>query len=113
MHTTTTNYRVAKGICSYKCKCSICDKSLLRKITVEYTVNPFNKNKDGNVKTYQEVQIEAFQEAKRKASKLEGTLVTCRTCEEKPVNDLLLEMYNQPDTSFPIPDPFNGSPNGS
>ncbi len=36
-------------------KCSICSKPMRCSKTFENTINPFNKNKDGSIRTYSEV----------------------------------------------------------
>jgi hypothetical protein len=36
-------------------KCSICSKPMKRQTTFYQTLNPFNKNKNGSIKTRQEI----------------------------------------------------------
>lgn len=44
-------------------KCPTCGKRVTRSRTFEQTVNPFNKNEDGSVKTWAEVSADVRREA--------------------------------------------------
>ncbi|RKR53189.1 hypothetical protein C7387_4329 [Yokenella regensburgei] len=44
-------------------KCEVCGKQCKRREKFSQTLNPFNKNKDGSVKTYQEIKKEVQQRA--------------------------------------------------
>ena len=43
-------------------KCSICQKRTERSKTFTHTINPFNKNKEGSVKTYGQVRADVIEE---------------------------------------------------
>jgi hypothetical protein len=36
-------------------KCPVCGKTVVRQQKFEHTINPFNKNTDGTIKTYSQV----------------------------------------------------------
>lgn len=107
---TTLNFRGYKGSASYSCTCGTCGKTLKRTVTVEHTVNPMNKNEDGSVKTAAEVSASAYAAARAQAAEKEGSVETCRDCDEAPMKALLLEMAAAPDKVFPRPDPYWSSP---
>lgn len=44
--------------------CSKCNKKCKRNTTVTKTVNPFNKNKNGDIKTHKEVLEDVLEEIK-------------------------------------------------
>lgn len=56
-------FDVIKASATKKGKC-FCGKRLTRSKTFEHTVNPFNKNPDGSVKTREEVYRDVQQKAK-------------------------------------------------
>ncbi|MCA1570762.1 MAG: hypothetical protein LC798_10690 [Chloroflexi bacterium] len=47
-------YRATKSL-----PCPVCGKKVRRRWTVEHTVNPYNRNADGTVRTPQQVQERA------------------------------------------------------
>ncbi|USN15428.1 hypothetical protein KIKIMORA_02820 [Brevundimonas phage vB_BpoS-Kikimora] len=110
MTVTTYTFRAYKGSASYTCTCRECGKVVKRTVSTEMTVNPFNKNEDGTVRTPAEVQHRAYAEAKEQAQKLEGTDTTCRECVETPRRELLLTMAAEPDRVFPKPEKYWNSP---
>lgn len=110
MRTTTVTFRGYKGQATYACSCGGCGKGLKRKVTIEHTVNPFNTNEDGSVRTAAEVQRRAQAEADAKAAELEGAVVTCKDCEEKPMRDLLIAMAAEPTRFFQVEGRYWGSP---
>lgn len=110
MRTVTTTFRNYFGTATYRCVCEVCGKPLRRTVTVEYTVNPFNRNAAGEVKSAAEVQAEAQRAATIQAKALDGTRVTCQNCQEKSVRELLLSMAAEPGKVFPRPEPFYDSP---
>jgi hypothetical protein len=80
--TTTTVYESRKGRaeCTFQCR-ECLNKNRKRAFTYEYTVNPFNKNEDGSVKTSGQVWREAQNAAeKEKAEFMRYPM--CRTCED-------------------------------
>ena len=107
---TTITFSGEKATAPYTCTCGGCGKTLNRKATVEHTVNPFNKNAAGEVKTRAEVRSSAREAAIAEAAKLEGSTVTCRDCEEAPRHALLLEMAADPEKVFPAERKTWGSP---
>ncbi len=110
MRYTTHTFDGVKGEASYTCGCSGCGKVLNRKATVEHTINPFNKNDAGAMKTRAEVQSDAYAAAAVEAKRLAAEPAICRTCEEAPMKALLLEMAADPDRVFPTPEPYWNSP---
>lgn len=57
------NFAVIKAYSTKRGKCK-CGKRLTRSKTFEHTVNPFNKNPDGSVKSRLEVYAAVTKEAK-------------------------------------------------
>jgi hypothetical protein len=45
-------------------KCPACGKAVTRSRTFKQTVNPFNRNEDGSVRTYEQVNAEVNAEAR-------------------------------------------------
>jgi len=99
--TTTINYRPIKAQYGYTCPCENCGKTLKRNATVEHTVNPYNKNEAGEVRTASEVYTAAKAEAIETAQKLQDVPSLCRDCEDAPNRALLLEMAGDPEKVFP------------
>lgn len=50
---------IAKGICP------VCKKSVVRAKTFTNTINPFNRNKDGEIKSWKEVSIDVKNRAEK------------------------------------------------
>ena len=98
-------FRSITSKASYRCECDGCGKRATRYFTAEQTVNPYNKNDAGSVKSPDEIHEEVKAEAKRRASALEGSTFTCRTCAETPERNLLIRMADKPDQKFPDPEP--------
>ena len=46
-------------------KCVVCGKRTKRSKKVTHTVNPFNKNEDGTIRTYDEVMERVSEEVKK------------------------------------------------
>lgn len=105
-----TTFAVRRGVASYQVRCSGCGKLLTRKAVTECTVNPFNKNEDGTIKSSQEVSRQAQANAEFEAKKLAEKTALCRDCEEAPIRELLLEMNEEPDRVYPEPERYWGSP---
>lgn len=110
MRYTTVTFQVCKGEAPYSCTCGECGKSLKRKVVEEKTVNPFNKNDDGTPKTSTQVYRDAYAAATEKAKALEGAVVTCKNCEEKPMRELLLAMAAEPTRFFQVEGRYWSSP---
>jgi hypothetical protein len=108
--TTTITFQGYKGQAPYTCSCSGCAKVLKRIATVEHTVNPFNKNEAGEVKSPAEVRASAQAAAEAEARKLEGVPQLCRSCEDAPNRALLLSMAAHPHKVFPEPQRYWNSP---
>jgi hypothetical protein len=64
-------------------KCNSCDKHITRTISVSQTINPFNKNKDGSIKTMHEIEIELFNELKAKIEDIKTKCIFCKKGEEE------------------------------
>lgn len=110
MRTSTVTFQGYKGEASYGCTCGDCGKALKRKVTIEHTVNPFNKNEDGSVKSSLDCHRSARAEAETRAKELEGAVVTCKACTEKPMRDLLLAMAAEPARFFQVEGRYWNSP---
>lgn len=54
----TTVYEKVGGKRTKKGKCPVCGKQAIRTKEFYQTINPWNKNKDGNLKTYSEIWSE-------------------------------------------------------
>jgi len=61
--TITMRFKSIKAWREKSGKCPICGKRVLRKTTFECTVNPFNRNKDGFIKSETEVRRDVNIEA--------------------------------------------------
>lgn len=59
--------------------CETCGKKMNRQTTFMQTLNPFNKNADGEPKTAQEISIELGEEARAWEAGTEGYL--CAKCQ--------------------------------
>lgn len=64
-------------------KCRECGAPSTRNIKEYNTVNPFNKNEDGSIRTPAEVRICAQAAAEREAARQEERGRICRKCEPK------------------------------
>jgi hypothetical protein len=62
-----------------RCKCASCGKAVSRSTTIIKTVNPFNKNADGSIKTRAEVRADCDKEASKWHTKPEW----CKDCNEQ------------------------------
>lgn len=107
---TSITYRGVKGDAAYTATCGHCNKTVNRKAVVEHTVNPFNTNVAGEIKSVAEVRSDAYEAAKLEAASLQGTIITCRDCEDADNRALLLEMLKDPDGEHPEPDDYWRSP---
>lgn len=65
---TTYNFEPVKYRAQKSGKC-VCGKRVARSATFKQTINPWNKNSDGEVKTYSEIWNELKQEAAEWKSK--------------------------------------------
>jgi len=61
--TRTVRFEPVKTSRQKSGKCPVCGKRVVRRKTFEHTVNPFNKNKDGSVRTFEEVLNRVNEEA--------------------------------------------------
>jgi hypothetical protein len=57
----------------------VCGRKLRRQKTIQHTVNPFNKNADGTVKTWAEVERDVINEGKAWIAQPE----TCMSCRDE------------------------------
>ena len=60
----TVNYEQVKETGTAIGRCSVCGKKVKRSKVFTHTVNPWNKNEDGGIKTYSEVARDVFKKAK-------------------------------------------------
>jgi ribosomal protein L37AE/L43A len=78
--TTTTYFETIERKRKIKKKCSSCGKDRIRTISASQTVNPFNRNKDGSVKSRAQVIESVAEELERQVEKFERKKFTCNTC---------------------------------
>jgi hypothetical protein len=60
---TSETYEVVKFAAKRTLKCRVCRKPFKRSRTFEHTINPFNRNGDGVMKSYAEVWVDVKAEA--------------------------------------------------
>lgn len=60
---TTYRFQEVKARASHGGKCPVCGKRVSRSRTFTQTINPFNRNEDGSVKTPAEVRVAVDAEA--------------------------------------------------
>jgi len=77
----SVTFRAYRGRASHSFTCPACGKPKRSRVfTVEHTVNPFNKNADGFVKTASEVWREAQRAAEAELAAFKREPL-CSTCE--------------------------------
>lgn len=77
----TYTFQGYKGRAEHRFTCPACQKpNRLRTFTVEHTVNPFNKNEEGSVKTPREVMASASAAAKLERDQF-ARAPLCASCE--------------------------------
>ncbi len=64
-------------------KCVGCGKNRTRTVTVTHTVNPFNRNEAGEVRSAQEILDRVREELAGQVKKTAGQTIICRTCERE------------------------------
>lgn len=64
--------------------CPRCTKNRTKIVCVEHTINPFNKNADGTVKTRQQVYECVKEEHKRRVEETKSG-ITCNKCKDEIV----------------------------
>lgn len=78
----TYTFRAYRGRATHRFTCPVCEKpGRVRTLTVEHTVNPFNKNEDGSVKTATEVMRSAQAEAEAAKARF-AKAPLCAKCED-------------------------------
>lgn len=63
MYTQTTRFQPVMAVRSVVGTCPVCGKRTTRRRTFEHTINPFNRNADGQMKSYDEVRADVNAEA--------------------------------------------------
>jgi hypothetical protein len=79
MATVTIRFEVIKHQTQVSGTCTVCGKKRTRRVKVESTVNPFNKGPDGFPKTWEEVDLDVWNELTKEADALKANFV-CATC---------------------------------
>lgn len=64
-------------------KCNVCGKMRNRYVSVTHTVNLFNKNDDGSIRSTEEVQHRVSVELDSDVKKLLADGIVCGSCEGK------------------------------
>lgn len=62
-------------------KCAGCGKDRIRTVTVTHTINPFNRNEHGEVRSPQEVLECVRAELAKQVAEMPSRRIVCRTCE--------------------------------
>lgn len=91
---------------TYLVKCDDCGRTLRRTAKVYQTLNPFNKNAAGEVKTQSEIRAENRERLPAEIAKLKAAGATCKTCIERPRRSLLL--WFEGDLEKPYQHPHKG-----
>lgn len=81
MMTRTIYFEPVKLRQSVGYKCPVCKKSRTKIVCVEYTVNPFNKNKEGLPKTREEVYSDVRQEHRKRVAETKAGIM-CNKCRD-------------------------------
>ncbi len=79
------NFQEVKLALEVKTFCTVCLKKRVRTIKDFQTLNPYNKNKDGNIKTINEIQTEVANNLIQKEKDLIKSGIICRKCEDPKV----------------------------
>jgi hypothetical protein len=79
MSAYTVRFQVIPMTVRKSVKCSSCGKRIQRQRTFEQTVNPWNKNADGEPKTVQEI----LEEHRVRAAEWKQEPAKCSQCEEE------------------------------
>lgn len=83
MATTTYNFRGYPATARAVFTCEVCDKpNRTRTFRVECTVNPFNLNDDGSMKTPEQVRAQSRAKAERERTIFMRKPV-CKSCEDQ------------------------------
>ncbi len=79
----TYKFKTVKTTKSVTTFCTKCQKILKRVLSESQTLNPFNKNKDGTIKTDTQIRKENNKKLLKTAKIVETKGVVCRNCENK------------------------------
>jgi len=79
---TTINFEQIKRKKTLSGVCKVCGKKRTRTITEEQTINPFNKNSDGTIKSFHEVSKSVVDELEKRVSRFTAEGFICRNCKE-------------------------------
>ncbi len=79
---TTINFDEVKYKKILNGLCKTCGKKRTRTITEEQTVNPFNKNEDGTVKTRFEVGQSVRENLEKRVKRFQEEGFICKGCKE-------------------------------
>lgn len=75
------------GFATARVACRECGRISVRKIQECCTVNPFNRNDDGSIRTPEQVQARAKLRAAERALKEESAGRICRPCSPKATGE--------------------------
>ena len=78
----TINFQEIKRKIVKRGKCIKCGKNCTRTIVENQTVNPFNKNKDGTIKSYNEVSLSVSENLKKRVGRFDKEGFVCKSCKE-------------------------------
>lgn len=79
---TTINFQEIKNKQILSGICKVCNKKRTRTITEEQTINPFNKNADGTIKTRYEVSLSVKENLEKRVNRFKEEGFVCRSCKE-------------------------------
>lgn len=77
MYTIHARFASVKSRAEVSGACEVCGKRCTRKTTIENTVNPFNRNEDGSIRTRAEVQANVLKQAREWEAKQPIVHVKC------------------------------------
>lgn len=75
---------------NYTVACVSCRRSMRRTLRDSQTLNPFNRNAEGQTKNEREIYAELRQRLPQKVAEIKADGVTCNNCIERPRRALLL-----------------------
>ncbi len=82
-HTVTHRFQEVSRQQRVSVKCMGCGKDRVRTVTVTHTINPFNRNDAGEIRSPEEVRQRVVAELAERVKETAGSKIICRTCERE------------------------------
>lgn len=79
-HTVTHRFQEVTRSDRVSVKCAGCGKDRVRTVTVTHTINPYNRNDDGSVRSPQEVADRVRAELAGRVKETAASTIICKTC---------------------------------